>query len=107
MDKKRRGQYLVGEFGTVISIRRRGIRKTLAQTKNSGGYLYVSLSTPDYKGKRSVHSLVAETFIGPNPAKMQVNHVDGDKLNNCASNLEYVTPAQNIRHFHVLRKASA
>jgi hypothetical protein len=47
---------------------------------------------------RMAHRLVAEAFIGPIPHNKEVNHKDGDKLNNHVNNLEYVTHRENMRH---------
>ena len=49
-----------------------------------------------------VHRLVAFSFLGPAPSHVQslINHKDLDKGNNRVENLEYVTPAENIAHFH-------
>jgi hypothetical protein len=53
------------------------------------------------EGKRHgklVHRLVAEAFI-PNPdAKPDINHIDGDSLNNNVENLEWATKSENMRH---------
>ena len=47
-----------------------------------------------------VHRLVASTFLGlpPTANHWQVNHLDGDPLNNHVSNLCYATPSQNVQH---------
>ena len=70
---------------------------------NASGYVKVGLSCVDerfYSNSKKflVHRLVAETFI-PNPEnKPEVNHIDGNKQNNCVSNLEWVTRLENVRH---------
>lgn len=59
------------------------------------GYRVVNLG---YKQKERVHRLVATVFI-PNPdSKPQVNHIDGNKLNNEPNNLEWATCKENIQH---------
>lgn len=63
-----------------------------------GGYLRVTLTIDGRRMGKLVHCVVAEAFIGPRPPGHEVNHKDGDKLNNAVSNLEYVTPSVNVRH---------
>ena len=80
--------YEVSSYGRVRSSR------ILSQYTGSWGYCVVNL-----KGDvKLVHRLVAEAFL-PNPdEKRQVNHINGDKLDNLLENLEWATPSQNIQH---------
>lgn len=64
------------------------------------GYFSYNLTLPDGSKKRCVaHRLVAKAFI-PNddPQKDEVNHIDGNKLNNSVDNLEWVTHTENMHH---------
>lgn len=60
-------------------------------------YRSVGLSKGGRKTTRSVHSLVAEAFHGPRPPGAVVRHLDGDALNNLATNLAWGTPLENIQ----------
>ena len=62
------------------------------------GYRTVVLNKDGRSRTKLLHVLIAKTFI-PNPEKKPfVNHKDGDKLNNCVENLEWVTAKENTRH---------
>jgi hypothetical protein len=101
------GLYQISSFGNVRSLERevwsnnqwgKYLRycpaKTLKNVLHPNGYYRVDLC-----GKlHSNHHLVAIAFIGCQPDKKEVNHKDGDKLNNHFINLEWVTKSENIRH---------
>lgn len=51
------------------------------------------------------HRMVYETYIGPIKEGYEINHIDGNKLNNRLSNLECVTKSQNTTHrYYILKK---
>lgn len=72
--------------------------RTKAQTPHPCGYWAVSIQKDDTAATFLVHRLVAAAFIGPLGAGDEVNHKDGNKRNNRASNLEIVTRQENIDH---------
>jgi len=45
-----------------------------------------------------VHRAVALAFLGPRPARAQINHISGEKTDNSVRNLEYISCRQNVRH---------
>lgn len=72
--------------------------KILKYSHNHGGYRMVNLYHNHKRKGFAVHTLVAETFLEHDNEHNQVNHIDGDKENNCLENLEWVTPKENMEH---------
>lgn len=83
--------YEITKDGEIIN-KHNGHKRVLQP--NTKGYLRVSIN----KKNLFVHRLVAEKYV-PNPEnKPQVNHIDGNKLNNNYKNLEWVTNKENRSH---------
>ena len=89
------GLYQISNKGKVYSLR---LEKFLKFSKNKKGYLQVQFTVNCKFKTFKIHRLVALAFI-PNPFNLpEVNHKDGDKLNNNDWNLEWNTSQQNILH---------
>jgi uncharacterized HNH endonuclease L245 len=70
----------------------------MCQWTDNVGYKQCNLYKDGKKKYVRVHRLVAELFV-PNPNNLpQVNHIDGNKLNNHYTNLEWVNNSQNTKH---------
>ena len=92
--------YCITKDGGVYSLLSSKFLKKAKGTVNSGGEYYrVNLVNDEGKQvTKKIHRLVAETYI-PNEKNLpQVNHIDGDKLNNSVRNLEWCCPKSNSIH---------
>lgn len=87
----------VSDCGKIRNVKTGTVYKTY---ENHNGYLQVCVSLGSRKSKKvfRINIAVACTFIPNTENKPEVNHKDGNKLNNNASNLEWVTSSENMRH---------
>lgn len=89
-------KYWVSNLGRIKSNYSGG--KIISFQKNEDGYFKVSLYKKGKTKSFLVHRLVALHFI-PNPRGVNtINHIDGNKENNCVDNLEWCTQKENMIH---------
>lgn len=91
MKQFRDTNYLITENGEVFNKKRQVFIKPWIRS----GYYYISLGA---KNKFAIHRLVAEIYCEGFNLDLDVNHKDGNKLNNHYSNLEWCTRSQNCQH---------
>ena len=82
--------YLIHCDGRIYNVN----RKIFMKPRLDKGYVSIRLNDKNIR----IHRLVATQFISNPENKQYVNHKDGDKLNNCVNNLEWVTSSENISH---------
>ena len=95
------GRYQVSDQGRVRNTKSGRMLKSHTQGR---GYMQAMLSKDGRRSYPLVHRLVAQAFI-PNPGnKPHINHKNGIKTDNDASNLEWCTMSENLLHRHRILK---
>ena len=101
------GKYQVSDLGRIKTLARmvlcgKNIKKHIPEkilaTRVHAGYNSVTLRINGKTKVCTIHRLVARTFIPNSNNYKTVNHIDGDKLNNRLSNLEWCSYSQNMKH---------
>lgn len=88
-------KYEISNYGRVRNFITKKEKKC---NLNNQGYLQTQLSNNGIRKNFRINRLVAITFIPNKNNYTQVNHIDGNKLNNRVDNLEWCLPKDNIRH---------
>ena len=102
------GLYQVSSLGRVKSLAKEILIKNgytrhqeerfLALHPNTHGYLTVGIYKNAKRKHRTIHRLVAEAFLPNRDKSLEVNHKDGDKINNRVDNLEWCSGYKNLAH---------
>lgn len=100
------GRYKASSLGRILSVK---TGKFLTPCGNK--YLIVGLHDGIRPKTIMVHTIIATTFLGPPPCcptcgvKKEINHKNQDNKDNSASNLEYMTHAENIKSSYHKRRS--
>lgn len=90
--------YIVSNYGRVVSTR---LDEELTLAVRGWGYYDVQLFVDGNKRSKLVHRLVAEHFVPGWDHGLVVDHLNGDKVFNVETNLEWVTVAENNRRAYL------
>lgn len=93
------GLYKVSNMGDIFGLKR---NKMLTPCNGKDGYKILKLCKNGNIKTVYIHRVVASVFLGSARDGMQVNHINGIKEDNRASNLEYCTLHQNLIHSYKL-----
>lgn len=90
-------KYRVSNYGRVIGL---GRNRELKHRLDGDGYLSVTVGDMENRTRMRVHRIVASLFVD-NPNQFnEVNHIDRNRANPRADNLEWTTHKENIAHSH-------
>lgn len=101
------GLYEVSNRGNVRSLKRyvkgskcerKMVSERILKPLNNRGYASVALCKEGKVKRMSVHRIVATAFVENVRNEDIVNHIDGNRMNNDASNLEWCSQKQNVKH---------
>ena len=93
------GLYMVSDLGRIMSVpRKTHFGHIMKLRENWAGYQRVNLCKCNERQDYSVHRLVATAFVENKGNKPEVNHINGNRSDNRADNLEWVTRSENERH---------
>lgn len=91
-------EYPMYEASSDGEIRNRKTGRILKTHVDTHGYYQLTVRKNKQQIPVKVHRLVAEAFYPDADRSLDVNHIDGDKLNNTSENLEFCTRQENIIH---------
>lgn len=99
--------YIINLDGSILTL----IQKTGKKSKNNSWRVLKPLESKDgYHSVRynykylKIHRIVYQKFVSNLDANLQINHIDGNKLNNHFSNLEMITQSENMKHMYRYKK---
>jgi len=98
------GLYQVSDTGLIKTLERYTIQGKLIKERiliggiDKDGYRLVLLCRDGHKKTAKVHRLVAQAFLLMNGNRPQINHKDGNRLNNNVSNIEWCNSKENNMH---------
>lgn len=98
--------YLISNYGNIQSICNNK-SKFLKPSLESKGYLKIRFFVNNKLISRKIHRLVAEHFLLNYDSSKQINHIDGNKINNYYLNLECVNNRENCSHYNLNRLTSS
>lgn len=94
-------KYYISNLGRPFSFCHRRVGdppREISPALSPYGYYHASLQIGKVQKTFTIHRLVASAFIENPEGKPQINHKDGNKINNVVDNLEWATPKENINH---------
>ncbi|MDJ0899829.1 MAG: NUMOD4 domain-containing protein [Xenococcus sp. MO_188.B8] len=86
------------EVSNLGNVRNKKIGKVLKLYHSNNGYLTVGFTISGKKKRLLIHRLVAKTFLDNPTCSPEVNHIDGNRLNNALTNLEWISSSNNRIH---------